>query len=111
MKRTRLATQVIAPYTGRRIAGMSDDVVEARFTIEYAFDAVVIVVENIPGRWDRGNNRELVSGKVASQVQMLVDEARAENAQVSQEQPDNLLTRASTYVLVHIDASNLSSAA
>lgn len=111
MKRTRLATQVIAPYTGRRIAGMSDDVVEARFTIEYAFDAVVIVVENIPGRWDRGNDRELVSGKVASQVQMLVDEARAANIQVLQEPPNDLLMRASAHAVVHIDASNLSPAA
>lgn len=92
VERTRLKTEIIGPYTGGHISGASTDVIEASFTVSYTFDDVTIIVEDIPGRWDRVNNRELVAGKTASQVYMLVTEARTANACLTQEQRLDLMS-------------------
>jgi hypothetical protein len=52
------------PYTGKRFSRMSDDVLNVRLTIAYRFDGVVIRVADVPARWDRGHDREYLSGKV-----------------------------------------------
>ncbi len=49
-------------YTGQRIAGTSDDVVEAVLTKEYAFvDRITIRIIDIPARLDRRTGKTYIS--------------------------------------------------
>ncbi len=49
-------------YTGQRIAGTSDDVVEAVLTKEYAFvDRITIRIVDIPARLDRMTGKTYIS--------------------------------------------------
>jgi len=62
----------MGPYTGQRIAGTSDDVVEAVLTKEYAFaDRITIRIIDIPARLDRVTGKTYISshdGRVLTHI-------------------------------------------
>ncbi len=61
--------KIQGPYSGKRFASMSDDVVNAMLTIEYRFAAgITIRVSEIPARWDRITGAEYLSGKDAREL-------------------------------------------
>lgn len=60
--------KIIGPYTGKHIAGTSNDVYDALVTIEYRFDGFVIRLSDIPARWDAERKRQYISGSVGFKI-------------------------------------------
>lgn len=77
MERTRLNVTII-----EEPSAVDYSTVAAQFTVQYAFEDMTIVVEDIPGRWDRANERERVSGPVAATVNRLVMNIREARARL-----------------------------
>jgi hypothetical protein len=65
------------PYTGTRFSHMSDDVLYVRLTVVYRFDGFNIRVADVPARWDRGHDREYLSGKVGLALNRRIHEVAA----------------------------------
>ena len=69
--------KILGPYTGKHIAGTSENVFDAVATIDYRFDGFVITVTNIPVRWDEEYQRQYISGKFGIEMNRKVKELAA----------------------------------
>ena len=69
-----ITERIIGPYTGKRISGTSNDVVEAVITIEYRFEGFTVRVADVPARLDRVSGREYLAGPVALRINTKVNE-------------------------------------
>jgi hypothetical protein len=64
-------------YSGTRIAGTSDDVVEAVLTKEYSFaDGIASRIIDIPARFDRSTGRAYISGLDGKNLMQIVTRYR-----------------------------------
>lgn len=70
-------TRVIGPYTGKRIAGTSDDVADVRLTRCYRFEGFEITVQGIPARKDNLTNALYLSARDMKRLTQVVDELAA----------------------------------
>ncbi len=62
----------IGPYTGRRIAGTSNDVWDVMLVTQYDFGTFTVTVSDIPAYWDREQDRILLSGKIGTTLNRTV---------------------------------------
>jgi hypothetical protein len=86
---TRAITQIVGPYTGRRISGASDEVIEVLLAITYAFDGFSISAVDVPARFDQTRGRYYLSGPVALRLNNKVNEIIEEVRRKQQAEPDD----------------------
>jgi hypothetical protein len=85
---TRAITRIVGPYTGRRISGTSDDVIEVILAITYAFDGFSISAVDVPARFDQIRGRYYLSGPVALRLNNKVNEIIEEVRRKQQAEPN-----------------------
>lgn len=72
---TTTVTKVVGSYTGQRISGTSNDVIEVIITTVYNFEGFSISVAEIPASLDQETGRYYLSGRVALPVNDKVNKA------------------------------------
>ncbi len=93
------------PYTGRRIAGTSGDVVSAVLTKEYSFvDGITILVTEIPARLDRTSGRLYIS---AHDGKTLMDAVRRYTEMLRTERSHQSAPMRQAHYRLHIHAPEL----
>jgi hypothetical protein len=85
---TRAITRIVGPYTGRRISGTSDDVIEVILAITYSFDGFSISAVDVPARFDQIRGRYYLSGPVALRLNNKVNEIIEAVRQQRQAEPE-----------------------
>ncbi len=80
--------EIVGPYTGKRIAGTSNDVVQVVATIAYRFEGFTITFSGVPARWDRVQNRQFLARSVALDFNNKMNELATLLERKQQEQPE-----------------------